>query len=64
MTDDCKPTNLCYSSGLIFVFGLVVFYALQSAGESLITRNDDHDGDTERIEGAKADTMVDKDGGS
>eukprot|EP00622_Pseudochattonella_farcimen_P003316 FR738463.1.p1 GENE.FR738463.1~~FR738463.1.p1 ORF type:complete len:134 (+),score=2.99 FR738463.1:63-404(+) len=52
---ECKPTHLCWSSGLIFASGLVVFYILQNVGEKLIRRNDE----IERR--AKADSMVDAD---
>jgi uncharacterized membrane protein YfcA len=36
---NCEPLHLCWSSGLIFVCGLVAFWLLQHLGEKLIQRN-------------------------
>ena len=36
---DCEPLHLCWSSGLIFVSGLTVFYIMQLVGEKLIEQN-------------------------
>ena len=36
---NCEPLHLCWSSGLIFVSGLILFYIFQRAGDVLMERN-------------------------